>query len=249
MTDREIAEQAEAFWRLAGPGKPFPRSLESAVSWALPLALVKRSPLEISTLNTWLSMRGVRAPFPICNRRLRACLIAKAGRGMVFLDGSDPENEQRFSLAHEIAHFLCDYLHPRENALAALGDGIRAVLDGERPPTPEEQLSSILRGVEVGTFTHLMARSPSGLRLETLEAEDRADRLALELLAPRGAVLNRLKAQNIRWRTTSAVRTASQMLKREFGLPAAVAETYGRMLVLSQRCARSFREWLGDAEE
>ncbi|HZQ09243.1 MAG TPA: ImmA/IrrE family metallo-endopeptidase [Anaerolineae bacterium] len=35
---------------------------------------------------------------------------------MIFLDGSDPANEQRITVAHEIAHFLVDYQMPRARA-------------------------------------------------------------------------------------------------------------------------------------
>lgn len=246
MTDREIAQHAEKFWRRAGFTEPFPRSLESAVAWALPVTVVKLPRLELSNLNQWLAQRQVFLPFTITIRCLRACLVARAGRGVVFLDGSDPDEEQRFSLAHEIAHFMLDYLLPRQRALAVFGKEGRPVLDGIRPPTPEERLESILQGVEVGTFTHMMDRSATGdvQQIRVLEAEDRADRLALELLVPREAILGRLQDKGILWKEPSAFALASEMLKQTFGLPEAVAEDYGRMLVIARRPARSFREWL-----
>ena len=35
-----------------------------------------------------------------------------------------------------------------------------------------------------------------------------------------------------------------ETLQQEFGLPGTVAREYGRMLVMSQRPARSFKKWL-----
>jgi Zn-dependent peptidase ImmA (M78 family) len=39
--------------------------------------------------------------------------MARAGHGFISLDGSDADDERRFSLAHELAHFLLDYQDPR----------------------------------------------------------------------------------------------------------------------------------------
>ncbi|MCI0410470.1 MAG: hypothetical protein L0191_18235 [Acidobacteria bacterium] len=247
MTDQEAARWAQRFWRLVGRTEPFPRSLESSVAWALPLAVVKLPHLGLSELRSWLSRKGIRLHMDGPDRPLRACLLARAERGLVVLEGSDPEDERRLSLAHEISHFLADYSHPRQKALEALGEAGREVLDGLRLPTLEERLTGILRGVEVGVYTHLMERSAVGEvnRLDVLAAEDRADRIALELLAPRQTVLERLEARKIRWRERSAVTAATEILVEEFGLPVTVAQEYGRSLVLRRRSTRSFREWLG----
>jgi hypothetical protein len=160
----------------------------------------------------------------------------------VFLDGSDSDDERRFSLAHEVAHFLCDYLDPRERALRALGDRIREVLDGERAPRPEERLSALLRGVELGIYAHWMERSPDGAvtSAAVLAGEDRADRLALELLAP-----SRHVQEQLRHLGSSSVVEAVGLLVREYGLPRSHASSYMRFLARRRRAAQSFRQWLG----
>ncbi len=181
MTNKEVASWAERFWLSVGCVEPFPRSLESSVAWALPLAVIKLPHLGLFNMNEWLIQKGIISLCPTQNRRLQACLFAKAGHGLVFLDGSDPDDERRFSLAHEVVHFISDYLEPRNRVLALLGDAGRDVLDGRRPPTPEERLRGMLHNVELGTYTHLIERSSTGsvTSIQTLEAEDRADRLAL----------------------------------------------------------------------
>jgi hypothetical protein len=247
LSDMNVAEWASNFWRRAGVPEPFPRSLESAVAWALPLAVVKLPRLGLRELREWLAERGIPFRLNATDRRLRACVLARAGRGVVFLDGTDSDDELRLSLAHEVSHFVCDYLEPRMSAVAVLGAAAREILDGVRAPTPTERLTGLFGGVSLGGYTSLMERSPDGdvARLDILDSEDRADRLALELLAPRATVLARLEAQGVQWREPSAVDVAGDLLRREFGLPDSAATQYGRMLVMSQRPARSFREWLG----
>jgi hypothetical protein len=101
--------------------------------------------------------------------------------------------------------------------------------------------------VELGVYTHLIERTEAGdvCRPEILEAEDRADRVALELLAPRQAVLKRLSVTGIGWRDEEAPPAAAKILEQEFGLPATTAKRYGRAIVLARRSARTFQEWLG----
>lgn len=247
MTEREIVARAKNFWRFAARIEPFPRSLEPTVAWVLPLAVVKLPKLGLFDLHDWLARRDIPFCCDISDRRLRACLLGKMGRGIIFLDGSDPEDERRFSLAHEVAHFLIDYHDPRQKALAVLGESGREVLDGERPPTLEERLTGILQHVELGTFTHLMDRLPTGDvgRIDILAAEDNADRFAIELLAPREIVITRLEEQGIQWAEEAAFKAIQKTLIQEFGLPSRTAEEYGRMVVMGRRPARSFREWLG----
>lgn len=246
MKSDKVEVRAADFWRRAGHTEPFPRSLEATVSWALPLAIIKLPRLSLGKIHRWLVERQVEFECQSQDRDLRACLLARAGCGMVFVDGSDPADERRLSLAHEVAHFLFDYLEPRRRAVEALGQQILPVLDGDREPSIAERVDGALRGVAMGTFEHLMDRTASGnvTRMGSLESEDRADQLALELLAPRRIVVGRLEAGGIAWQQPSAFVTAETLLVTEFGLPESAAKGYGRSLVLSCRGPRSFNDWL-----
>ena len=246
MTDQEIVARAEKFWGRAGITEPYPRSLERAVAWALPLVVVKLPRLGLQELRDWLEERSIPYNLSLPDRRLRACLIARGGHGLIFLDGSDADDERRFSLAHELAHFILDYLEPREKVLEFLGDAGSEVLDGRRAPTTEERLRGVLQGVHLTTFLHLMERTPAGRveRLQILAAEDRADRLALELLAPKETVLARLAENGVDWHSVSALTLVRQTLRQEFGLPQTVADRYSQMLVMQQQQPASFRQWL-----
>lgn len=126
-------------------------------------------------------------PWPVSGARpLRGCLMADIGVGLIFLDGDDPPDEQRYSLAHEVAHFLAHYLEPRRRVLQSLGSAMVEVLDRARAPTMPERLSAALRDVTLEPYRHAMARTPGGhttsVRTGVIEAE--ADLLALELLVP-----------------------------------------------------------------
>jgi hypothetical protein len=247
VTDWEFATRAEKFWGQAGIMEPFPRSLERAIAWALPLTVVKLPRLRLLELRNWLEQRNIPFTLSVPDRRLRACLMARAGYGFIFLDGSDADDERRFSLAHELAHFLLDYLEPRQKAFDLLGDAGQEILDERRPPTAEERLRGVLHGVQLTTYLHLMERTSTGMveQLQILEAEDRADRLALELLAPKETVLARLNGKGVDWRRATALTLVRETLCQEFGLPPAVAETYGTILVMQRQQPASFRQWLG----
>jgi hypothetical protein len=246
MNEGKVSAWAERFWRRVGRSEPFPRSLETSVSWGFPLAIFKLPRLGVGSLHRWLADKDIAFPCDLADRPLRACLLASSGWGIVVIEGGDPDDERRYSLAHEVAHFLHDYLEPREKALAALGNGVREALDGLRPPSIEERLEGIFKGVEVGFYTHFMDRTVAGAvkTIKALEAEDRADRLALELLAPRREVLERMKKSGVSWQDEAIIPLSREILREEFGLPAVAADSYGRFLVAGRRSSCSIQEWL-----
>ncbi|MBI1884770.1 MAG: ImmA/IrrE family metallo-endopeptidase [Chloroflexi bacterium] len=247
MTEGWLERIVEEFWKRAGGPEPFPRNLERPILWALPLALLKLPRLWVSDVEVWLQRRGIAFRLDCGDRPLRGCLVAYGGRGCVLLDGSDPEDERRFSLAHEAAHFLLDYLQPRERAVARLGAAILEVFDGLRGPTVDERVDAVLGRASIGVHTHLMERQPDGVLGcgRIVGAESRADRLALELLAPAGEVQCRVA----RFRRPSSfqrgVDLAVEILTGDFGLPAAAAEPYAKLIMRCWRGGPSFREWLG----
>lgn len=243
MNDGEIRAVAADFWRLVGSPTSFPRDLEASVLWALPLAVVKIPRLRVQVVRDWLEQDGFAQIIPAAERELRGCVVASRGRGVVFVDGADPADEQRMSLAHELAHFLLDYLLPRERAIRAFGDSIIPVLDGDRAATPAERLSAVLRGVHVGVYSRLWHRGPLGLAedAEVIAREDAADALALELLAPRRDLIARTRLRD----GDPTVDAVAQILQVEFGLPISTARAYAGAVCVSARPAKSIRAWLG----
>lgn len=244
--DGRAARVAAMFWQRIGRRETFPRELEASVLWGLPLGIVKLPRIGLLVVRKWLEERRVFLSLECADRPLRGFLLARRGEGLIFLDGAEADSERRLSLAHEVAHFLEDYLHPREAAVSAFGPSILAVLDGDRPPSPEERLSSVLRSVRLGTYTHFLNRGPAGYALEdaVVEAEDFADRLALELLAPRRAVTQVLSSSGISVRDDGAADAAAGILRGRFGLPPVAAERYAQHILSGIRGSPTFRDWL-----
>jgi hypothetical protein len=186
------ADLAAGFWAAAGNPPPFPRDLKAAIGWAMPLCATELPGLRVELVRRWFADRGIGIPLDEPDRPLRGCLVAWLGHGFAFLEAADEPAERRFSLAHELAHFLRDYWRPRETAVDRLGPAVRDVLDGRRPATPEERLHAVLRNAPAGPFAHLLRRDESGrpLSFAERESESAADRLAFELLAPAAVIGN-----------------------------------------------------------
>lgn len=242
--DNASHEVVERFWRQCGETEPFPRSLERAVSLALPLTLVKLPHLKLHGIESWLEYRGASFRFNCRSRAVRGCIIAYGGQGFVFVDGSDPDDERRFTVAHEVGHFLIDYLLMRETALLRFGQKIIEVLDDLRLPSVTERVHALLVGTSLGVYTDLMERDEAGAlsRSEVWEVEDRADRVALALLAPPEEVLSEAGtfAASFEQREASMI----SVLRGRFGLPRSVAIPYSRSLLESVGQGSSWVETL-----
>lgn len=181
-----VVELAGRFWAAAGPPPPYPRDLTMAATVALQLCVVRLAGLSLDGVRGWLTRAKVPVRIDEPDRPLRGCLVGWASAGVAFVDAADPPAEQRFSLAHEVAHFLRDYAAVRRAAAGRLGPGVLDVLDGRRPATAEERIHAVLRHVPVAAHVHLLGRDDAGRPRSDAEseAEAAADRLANELLAP-----------------------------------------------------------------
>jgi hypothetical protein len=240
-----ILTTVELFWRLAPDGAlPFPRDLATIISMALPVSVIELPLLSCAQIDAYLTRIGGGATVLCRDRALRGCLVAVRGEGAIFLDADDAPEERRFTLAHEVGHFLMDYYLPRIEALHALGDGIRPVLDGDRPPTARERIESVLAHVPLGIHLNLMERSQDGEAEEpVLIAEERADRLALELLAPWDDVAAHLESlPHCDIRTYRA--SVTTLLRDDFGLPPRIAVHYAHSLQTTLR-PETFRDRIG----
>lgn len=242
-----LSETAEEFWSAAGGPEGFPRNLRGPIANALPLTVVSLPRLQVVAVDRWLRRQGIAGPSLAADRALRACLVARNGYGFIFIDGTDSDAEQRFSLAHELAHFLRDYQQPRLTAIERLGSAIEAVLDGERPPDPTERIQALLARARLGFQVHLMDRTPDG-RFSTAAidvAERGANLLAFELLAPAAAVLDAPRALNRDLPEQRA--SVERRLIGDFGLPAGPASQYAAILVPDQGEPGAFLRQLGRA--
>ncbi len=248
MIEYALVETAAEFWEKAGGYSP---EFEEAVLFNLPITLERLEKLTIEQVKNWLTRRKLVQSelISLKDRPLQACLITLGGQAnFIFLDSTDSPAEQLFSLAHEVAHFYLDYQQPRQKVARKLGKSALEVLDGLRPATPEERLSGILAGVRVGPYHHFMQRDGQGniLSGQVLVAEERADRLAIELLAPYETVMPLVKkAIQVERTHAGRITVAGNILTTEFGLANPIAKIYAGQLIQELGQGQSFREWLG----
>lgn len=229
--DNESRELIDSFWERAGEIEPFPRTLERSIALALPIALIKLPRLDLRLIENWLIRRGVNFKFDVDNRWVRGCLVAYGGKGMIFVDGTDPFPEQRFTIAHEVAHYLIDYWQPRNRLAQKYGLAILEVFDGLREPTLDERIHAVLQGLPLGPFTKLMDRSDQGESEATWSAENHADQMALGLLAPPEEALSMISALGKTYAEKKL--EAVEILTNKFGLPRTVAVYYAAELLKS----------------
>ncbi len=226
--DDEDERLAALFWSLCGEVEPFPRNLERYIALAVPLTIVKLPKLRIAGVESWLVRRGVPVRFGCDDRNLRGCLVAHRGDGVLFVDGSDPEDERRMTVAHELGHFLADYWYPRIVAVKRLGAGVADVLDGLRPATVLERVQSTFASATLYVNLNFMERRDGVDDVQLCSTESRADRVALALLAPAKAVLSRVSKER---NELNIMPEVAALLRSDFGLPAWLVEDYARKLV------------------
>ncbi len=238
-----VIEAASVFWHQAGEVEEFPRSLRAAIAFSLPVTVVSLPRLTVAGMNMWLARHGIENIWYKRDRHLRACLVAYSGHGIIFLNSSDLDNEQRFSLAHELAHYLLDYLMPRRKAVERLGTKILEVFDGIRPLWIEERVDALLTNVQIGFHVHLMERELNGALATTAigVAEFRADRLAFELLAPADAVLEGFEE----YPSDESCVQIVDLLKIKYGLPESQAREYAMLIAPKIVKPNNFLERLG----
>lgn len=228
--DNASQEAVSLLWARCGGDANFPRNISSKVELGLPVTIVPLLRLTLRAVEQWLGERKIPFRFMCHSRAVRGCLIAFGGRGLIFVDSADSPDEQRFTVAHEAAHFLIDYWLPRQRAMEKFGEGIAQVFDGQRPATVEERFDALLENIHVGVYTDLMERDPAAVNPEVSEVENRADSIAVTLLAPMDDVLSVVQVSGER-SYESRVKTMRAALSERFGLPEAVAQSYCKFLL------------------
>jgi len=223
---RWLARAVEVFWGEVAPPSGFPRDLELPLLTGLPVAVVELPGLTVAALAGWLAERHLPTLTPIADRPLRACLLAYAGVGVVFVDTADTPAQRRVSLAHEGGHLIVDYLLPRQEVARRRPD-LLDVLDGSREPTADERVEAAAFDVPIGVHTHLQERTPDGHWHDAPagRAEQHAELVALELLAPQQEVLQRAQQANL-----DSIEELAALLEGEFGLPPATAARHAGQL-------------------
>lgn len=244
MIDPTPEMLAQEFWAGTGLDSTFPRELERALALKLPLALVKLPLLSLAVVRNWLERRRLAVPFPSGQGDLCGCLVAYREHGIIFVCGADEPAEQRLTLAHEVAHFLRDYLWPRRQVVQKLGESMCEVLDGLRPATSAERAAAILSHIRLGAHVHLLPRPRTDEEDDAvvMQIEEHTDALALEIVAPRqqiGAFLQERAS-----RTPSSLEDTCAALAAYFALPA-----YAFAAIVRDMCRQPSVSFLTDITE
>lgn len=250
MLDNAGQSAVDTFWSRCGRwfDVAFPRCIEAAIERAVPLRVIKLPRLTLRAVEDWLRMRGRPFSFNCRSRAVRGCLVAFGGRGIIFIDEDDPEDEQRFTVAHELAHFLVDYWLPRLKAIEKFRDtvpDIAKVMDGLRPPRATERFYALMAGVRIGIFTDLMERDNESLmNAEVWQVEDRADQVALAILAPPDDVFS-----SVTFSPEAGFAQREECLRAAliemYGLPESVSKPYTRSLLTAAGLGPSWIETFG----
>ena len=245
MSDIVLIENtAQEFWALTGGAPRYPCDIQTAITLTLPLEVYAVPRLRVSDVLAWARRVHIAHCIRGRNRRLYGCLIAYRGKGTIFFDAQETDDEQRFTLAHELSHFLLDYQAPRQRAVSILAPSILPVLDGDRPPTRTERLHAVLSSVPLGVLSHVMERPDEGLPTNAvIDIENRANRLALELLAPALALQELINLPTAPRGFSTRLAFLTHRLIVQYGLPGTIAASYARY-VLGQLGEPNFRDWL-----
>jgi len=242
-----IRELADQFWNPIIKFRSFPVDIERAIARSnLPLHIDSIPGLDLVRIEQWIQEHNLPALLNKDNSELHGFLFAHKGNGVIFVNGSDSIEDRRFTIAHELAHFLIDYQVPRNLLLEHFGDSILEVLDGNRAATIEERLQFILSDLPSPFFTHILDHHgiTAFERMSVWNAEWRTDVLAVEILAPFRIVSGWLKKPG-EMGFESVFRKASAILATDFGLPPVISTGYARHIANSITGGKTLAEEWG----
>jgi hypothetical protein len=247
LPDAYIQNIASEFWAQACQQKSPPYDISRAVSLLFPIDIVCLCELSLEKIEKWLEKRGIKMPIDVNDRYLHGFVLAAKGNGFIFINGTDPEDERRYTIAHEISHFILDYKLPRDKVIEKLGESIAEVIDGLREPTIEERVSGLVKNVIVRPFTHLLEKEGDG-SFETISiynSESKADALALELLAPSTEIIRLVSNEKEKSIFSVFSEKCVDILINSYGLPSPIALQYALQLAYAVTGGPSIMNKLG----
>lgn len=233
-TGSQIEEIAAQFWERARQVRQT-RNIFEAAKLVLPVEIVFISDLNLLKVKQWLTGKDLWDLIgnqEVNDRVMHGLILPLRGSALIFINADEPEREQRFTIAHEVAHFLLDHELPRQRAITQLGNGIREVLDGNLAPQLSEEVIAVIRGIELRQPVHPIEKDGDGSfrSWATFNAEKDADRLARELLAPRREVISYTLAGNQKPSYKAFVEKCSEHLEQYYLLPTPAAYEYAAKL-------------------
>ena len=243
MDERGVSVEYWAgwFWERAGGRTGFPADIGYAAMSALEVYIE-----EVDGLTARAAAMRAGWDGEVVDRALRGCVVVNpAGVGILVEEGDD-EAQKRFTIAHEVAHYILEVRRWRERAAERMGGGFDGVLYGLREATEAERIDAWLRDVRSEAILHFMDRDPGGgySCARTMDAECAADYLALEILAPRSDMREALGSHG-RMGFVESLDAARRVAEGRYGLPRGIAEMYAGRIVWRMRGGASSAERFG----
>jgi len=239
---------AKEFWRLAGGVQKWPCDIERAVSILTPLNIVSLSDLSLKKIKEWFNNRGISFDIDYSDRMLHGFISVHKNFGFIFINGTDSESERRYTVSHEVSHYIIDYKLPRERVVNVYGKGIEEVLDGYREPTVEERVESILNSISIKPYTHILEKEGNGTfeKYNNWMSERDADALAVELLAPYKLIQKgfpKHSKSNLSFQECKTL--LMDILKDKYALPYTISAEYSSCIAANIIGNKSLIEKLG----
>jgi Zn-dependent peptidase ImmA (M78 family) len=238
---------AREFWSTVDQKHRETYDIVSAVNDTLTINLILIKNLSIKKMEDWLISIGKYENFGIDDRSLHGFLMIKNGNICMFVEESEDQSQQRFTVAHEVSHYLLDYQLPKERAILALGKEIEDVLNGNLPPTDTQLALSVIKGVNISPYTFMIEKNGNGsfFNWSNFNSENEADYLAMELLAPRARIVNETFSSIKRRSYSQFIRKSEEILISHYKIPPDIARHYASELAYSVTNGPSFLDKLG----
>lgn len=216
--------------------------LRASVTWCLPMTVVTLPHLTTRLASQWLHHRAPGASgWDTDEYPARGLLLAWRGHGVVLLDGNQRTEELVLTLAHEVGHFLLDYMEPRRRIVDADPE-LLDVLDGLRPASKRDRARAALAGLALGPHFHFLSRDSLGGSTPGIESlEGRASAFAIELLSPWEEALQ-LAAAVEGSSYTERIKELTTLLAVRFDLPLWAAHARATVALMSAEGGPNFFE-------
>ena len=230
------------FWKRAGGRSGYPADIAYAVMCALDVYVDEVANLTPASAAARIGRGGLWQSDGVYERGLRGCVIVGQAGAAILVEKSDDEAEKRFTIAHEVAHYILEVKRHHERASDRLGPEFADALYGLREATPTERIDAWLSNARSEAFAHFMDRAPGGGYgcSRTLEAECAADDLAVEILAPRSELAAAISSMGF----SGSLKVARRIAERRYGLPEGIAERYaGRVVWQAKGGPSSAERW------
>lgn len=250
--NRKIQQLASEFWSRAAIEPNYPIDniiLEQAILLSCPLSIVKINKLNFYAIFSWLNQNGFTSAsnhFDV-NCSLFGLLFVNKGKGFIFIDGSVSSQEQLFTLAHEVSHYILDYEQHKLQLVRTLGDDGIEILNSSREPYHHEYFKGIISGVDVKPYIHLIEKETSDTweKMGIGKVENSADLFAMELLAPIKFVLKEINSLKISLKYPDIIQNLPVILERKYGFPVYLASRYAKFVAYGLTGGESFLDRLG----